>query len=410
MKLRDYQEKTSTEAAQTIKEYGLAYLSWECRIGKSITGLVTAQKYGAKRVLFLTKKKAINSVLKDYKELQKSTVPFELQVLNHESSHKATINPDFIILDEAHAIGAYPRPCKKAISIKEISKGLPVLFMSGTPTPESYSQLFHQFWISDNSPFSEYPTFYKWAKDYVITKQKKVNGFTITDYSNAMKRKIDKAVNHLFYRYTQEEAGFRCDIEEIDLLCPMKDEISKLLKTLKRDKVIYLSNGEVVLADTPANLLNKMHQISGGTVITSEGVHLILDYGKAKFIRNYFKGKKLAIFYVYQTECELLKKIFPNNTESPEEFQSSTDKTFISQIRKAREGIRLDTADAIVFYSLEYSYLSYEQGRNRIVSKERTTPAKVYFAISEKGIERDILKAVRSKKDFTLSWYYRHHS
>lgn len=405
MKLRDYQETTSTDAAHTIKDYGLAYLAWECRTGKSITGLVTAQKYGAKRVLFVTKKKAIQSVLNDYLELQKLTIPFEIEVINYESVHKTTIEPDFIILDEAHCLGAYPKPCKRAKELKKICEGLPILFMSGTPTPESYSQLYHQLWISSFSPFSEYKNFYFWARDYVNVKQRKVNGHPINDYSHAFKNKIDREVDHLFFDYTQEEAGFSCDINEYDLNCPILPDTLTMMKKLRKDKVIELSNGEVILADTPAKLLSKLHQLSGGTIITENGNHLIIDKSRAKALKNHFAGQKLAIFYVYKSEYEILKEIFPNNTESPEEFQTTPDKTFITQIKRGREGIRLDSATAIVFYSTEYSYLSYEQGKNRIVSKERSTPANVYFCVSEGGIEKDILEAVRNKKDFTLSWY-----
>jgi hypothetical protein len=39
------------------------------------------------------------------------------------------------------------------------------------------------------------------------------------------------------------------------------------------------------------------------------------------------------------------------------------------------------------------------------MSKERETPADVWFAESQLGIENKILKAVHSKKDFTLSYY-----
>lgn len=405
MKLRDYQETTSTEAAHTIQDYGLAYLAWECRTGKSITGLVTAQKYGAKKVLFVTKLKALQTVKNDYRELQKLTTPFEIEVINYESVHKATIEPDFLILDEAHCLGAYPKPCKRAKDLKNICKDLPILFMSGTPTPESYSQLYHQLWVSSYSPFSEYKNFYFWSRDYVSVKQRKVNGHTINDYSFAYKNKIDREVGHLFFDYTQEEAGFKCDINEYDIICPILPETLSMMEKLKKNKVLELSDGEIILADTPAKMLSKLHQLSGGTVITESGNHLIIDKSRAKALKNHFAGQKLAIFYVYKSEYDLLKDIFPNHTDSPEEFQSSPDKTFITQIKRGREGIRLDTADSIIFYSTEYSYLSYEQGKNRIVSKERKDPANVYFCISEEGIEKDILEAVRNKKDFTLSWY-----
>lgn len=114
------------------------------------------------------------------------------------------------------------------------------------------------------------------------------------------------------------------------------------------------------------------------------------------------------MFYVYRQEEEMLKRVFPDWTDDPEEFQASDSKVFISQVRRAREGVRLDSADALVFLNLEYSYLSYEQGRNRLVSKERETPADVWFLCSDCGIERSILEAVHGKTDFTLSYYRRH--
>jgi hypothetical protein len=97
--------------------------------------------------------------------------------------------------------------------------------------------------------------------------------------------------------------------------------------------------------------------------------------------------------------------MFPRWTDNPELFQSRNDLTFIAQVRSAREGVRLDTADALIYYNLEYSFLSYEQGRNRLASKERTTPCRVFFVVSDCGIESDILKAVHSKEDYTYSWF-----
>lgn len=53
------------------------------------------------------------------------------------------------------------------------------------------------------------------------------------------------------------------------------------------------------------------------------------------------------------------------------------------------------------------NYLSYEQGKNRLVSKERTSPADVYFLCSDCGIESKILEAVHGKESFTASYYFK---
>lgn len=403
MKLRKYQETIAMQAAYKLVAFGTCYLSMECRTGKTITALSAADSFEAENVLFITKLKAMPSVQADYEALRPS---FRLEVINYESCHKAKGKYDLVIIDEAHSLGAYPKPSKRTQAIKSLCKGLPVLYLSGTPSPESYSQLYHQFWVCESSPWKAYSTFYKWAKVYVDVRQKKVNGYLINDYSHAYKAKIDRDVKDLFISYSQEQAGFEVNINEHILPVPMNGRTGRFIEELRNNLVVVI-NGEPILGDSPAKLLTKLHQLSSGTVITENGNHITLDRSKADFAKRTFAGRKIAFFYVYQSEAELLQDVFPKWTDSPEEFQASTNKVFISQVRRAREGVRLDTADALIFFNLEFSYLSYEQGRNRLVSKERTTPAEVYFLCSDCGIESKILEAVHGKQDFTLSYYGR---
>lgn len=409
MRLRPYQEEIAKRAEYSLLTHGLAYLSMECRTGKTLTALEALRRCEAKSVLFITKKKAMESVRRDYEALQSATVIFAIDIINHESAHKAKGNWDYVVIDEAHCLGAFPKPSKKTQSIRNLCKGCRVLFLSGTPSPESYSQLYHQLWVCEHSPWSHYTNFYKWAKDYVNVIKRTINGYSVNDYSQAYEGKIKADVEDIFISFTQKEAGFETKIEENVFTVKMSQETRQLLRTIYRNRVVYWDS-HPILAETPAKLMTKMHQISSGTVIDEEGDHHIIDSSKASFIRDVFPGYKIAIFYVYQSEFDLLRRFFPNWTDSPEEFQASSDKTFLCQVRRAREGIRLDSADALIFYNLEYSYLSYEQGRNRLVSKERETPADVYFLCSDCGIEQDILKAVRGKNDFTLSWYHKNKS
>lgn len=403
MELRDYQKDIAQKAVDLLHNHRIAYLAMECRTGKSLTALEAAARYGAKSVLVVTKLKAIPSIMADYTALNPN---FNIKVVNYESVHKCAGLFDLVILDEAHSIGAFPKPSKRAKNLKTICAGLPIIYLSGTPSPESYSQLYHQFWVSSFSPFHLFPNFYKWAKVYVDVRQRMINGHTINDYSKARKDMIDSACRHLFLDWTQEEAGFESAIEEFTLVIPMSTWTRGAIYTLKRDKVLMFL-GNTILADTPAKLLSKLHQLSSGTVIDEEGEHLLTDYSKAQFVKTQFAGKRIAIFYVYQSEADLLKKIFPDWTDVPEVFQNQKgiSKVFLGQVRSAREGVRLDSADALIFYNLEYSYLSYEQGKNRLSSKERLNPARVYFLCSDCGIERDILEAVHCKKDFTAQYY-----
>ena len=247
--------------------------------------------------------------------------------------------------------------------------------------------------------------FYSWSEDFVIMKTKHVFNGRINDYSNAKKDMIDTYTKHLFLTYTQEEAGFDVSITEKVLTVPMPKMID-LIKQLHNDKIVNLS-GHEILADTAVKEMTKIQQLCGGSVLDETGFALVLDYSKALFILDYFRGQKIAVFYKFKAEFDILTKILPNCTTCPETFQQSSDMTYLGQFVSSREGIRLDTADAIIFYGIDFSYLSYEQSKNRIISKERIKEAVLYWIFCEGGIEAKILKAVRNKENYTSSYFNR---
>ena len=99
MQLRDYQIDISDKAAGCLRNYGLAYLAMQTRTGKTITCFETIRKAGLKNVLFVTKKKAIISVQKDYQHFKQY---FDCTVINYESVGKCEGGYDIVVLDESH--------------------------------------------------------------------------------------------------------------------------------------------------------------------------------------------------------------------------------------------------------------------------------------------------------------------
>ena len=57
-KLRDYQIDLSQKAVEILRDKKLVYLNFSVRTGKTATALETCRLFGAKKVLFLTKKKS----------------------------------------------------------------------------------------------------------------------------------------------------------------------------------------------------------------------------------------------------------------------------------------------------------------------------------------------------------------
>jgi hypothetical protein len=187
----------------------------------------------------------------------------------------------------------------------------------------------------------------------------------------------------------------------------METSTYRFANRLRIDKIVTNKEGASVLADTSVKLMQKLHQIFSGTVIIDEPEidSRAFDYTKAEYIRDNFKGQKIAVFYKFRAEAMALKWILGKVYDDPMEFNNADSGIFISQIVSGREGIRLDSADALIMYNIDFSATSYWQSRARIQTKYRVKQAMIYWLFAEGGIEEKIYKAVMDKKDYTLAHF-----
>ena len=400
MELRNYQKEISTNAVKILNKYKIVYLACEVRTGKTLMALQTAKLFGAKKVLFLTKKKAIQSILSDFKAFNFN---YDITVINNESVHLVEGVYDLVISDEHHRNGAFPKPNGTTKLIKSKYSHLPMIFLSGTPTPESYSQIYHQFWISKYSPFINYVNFYKWAVDFVNVKKKYLGYAEVNDYSDANQIKIKTFIDKYIISFTQEQAGFSTSVNENILKVKMKPITYKIADILKKDN-IFIGKNDIIIADSGAKLMSKLHQIYSGTCILESGLAITIDNSKTEFIKEHFKNKKIAIFYKFQQELELLKDTFKDNLCFDLDTFNSSDKNIACQVLSFREGISLKNADYLVYLNIDYSAVTYIQSKDRMTTMERKEN-NIYWIFSDGGIEQQIYKSVMNKKNFTLSYF-----
>lgn len=403
IQLSPHQSDAVDKGLIILREYGILYLALEMRLGKTLTALTICQEYDADSVLFVTKKNAIESVMSDANLIHRD---YNVHVTNYEQVSKLNSDDyDLIILDESNEkISAFPKMSATANTIKVICKGKPIIFLSGTPTPESLSQIFHQLHMSDYSPFKGYRNFYRWAKDYVNVKQRMINGFPFNDYKDAKEDLIREKIDHLFISITQEQAGFKEVITDKIVRVPMSQMTRDLIKRIKKHKVIEGKTG-AILADTPAKEMQVIHQLGSGTCKLDTGLAVTIDTSKAEYIKSELNEGKIAIFYNYIQEFELLKGAFPNWTADDKEFNESDDLVYLGQVVSKRSGVSLRTADKLIFFSVPFSATSYLQGRSRHQYKGRESACIVYFLIADCGIDRYVYDTVKGKEKYTTAHY-----
>jgi hypothetical protein len=403
MELREYQKEAADKLYWLLARKQFAYLMGEVRTGKTLTALSLIERLGIQRCLLVTKKKAIPSIEKDAKALG---LQDKVLIINYERLPKfAWTFWQLLIVDEAHSIGAYPKPSGRWKNLRQMSYEK-VLLMSGTASPESYSQLYHQLTLH-RPVWAQYKNFYEWAKKgYVDIGEKYIGtGQTVNDYSNANKELILKDIDPYVVRMTQEDAGFETKIEEAVRYVEMNETTYGLAQDIIDDGISTLDN-QTILADTGAKKLSKLKQLYCGTVIPEESSKgIIFDRSKAEYIKQRYGNHKLAIMYCYEAERKMLYEAFPNATDSPEEFNANKDAVFIGQVRASREGVNLSSATYLVFLGVDFAALSYLQARDRASFLGRDTPPRIRYIFAANGIESRVYRTVRKKENFTISHY-----
>lgn len=403
-----HQQRAASEITERLQAHRLAYLTGEVRTGKTIAALEVVRRMALTSVLIVTKKKAIKSIEKDRDGMGLSDV---VTVTNYEQlpKHKGK-SYGLLICDEGHCLGSYPRPSKRFKDLQAIHRSA-VLLMSGTPSPESYSQLFHQYAIG-NGPWRSFSNFYRWAGRYVNVKQKRVGtGQTVNDYSEARAGMVMSDIAPYVVRITQEEAGITTEIVEKVHLVPIAPRVRRLMRRLSRDRVIGNGENRTIIAGTGAALMSKLRQLAGGTVIHEGKRHgkgsTIIDRSKVLYIQRTFTGKT-AILYTFDAEGRALREAYGTRaTDSPEVFNADADRVFVGQVQASREGVNLSSADDLVFLGIDYAALSYIQARDRASYVGRDRENRVHWILSDGSLEPRILDIVRKKEDYTINHYRR---
>lgn len=356
IELRPEQRELVDKAKEILLRCGVVYIAGEVRVGKTPSGIITAKELGWKHICIITSKNAISGIEK-FTALEPT---LRFTVTNFEQASKLINIYDGFIIDEAHKCGQFQKPSKRTKVLKELIGLKPVILMSGTPHPETPSQIFHQFWLTSKGPFVRYKNFFAWAKEFVDVKKKRINGWEINDYSHAKEEKVQKAIEPYMVTLSQQDAGFKVFVDEEILKIPIDDRIYKLIQVLKKDKVYTMKSGDVIVCDTPVKMQSVFHQICSGTIKIGDK-RVVIDESKAWYIKSRFSGQKIAVYYQFIAEFELLQKVFPNWTDDADEFNRRENLVFLKQFISGREGINISTADALIAYNIAFSATTYWQ-------------------------------------------------
>lgn len=410
MTLKPHQTEAVEKAAPILKSKGLVYIFGQPRVGKSLIALELSKQCIPKqpgKTLVFTKKMAIIDWLQ-YNE------SYDYEVTNYERAEK--LNPDdynFIIIDEAHNFGAFPKPSQRIKTMRQFCKGKPIVFLSGTPFVESPNSVYSQLSLSSFSPFNDLYNGYSFFKLYGIPDLIYLYGKQVESYKKANWPKIEAVISPYIVKVTYDDAGIEYDnTDKIHKLydADLEELLEGICKTWTacenysveewesydgRSGTYFTAIGGYPLESASASG-QAMLQYIGGFYKDLNLPQTKLDWLK-KFIED--NPGKTAVMCYYRQEQEELTEIFKDNPNV--DIFSST---------KYCEGIDLSGYDHYVLYSFGYSGAKFIQLRDRVVNIHRNRPTQVHIPIIMDTPDEDHYARVKNKERFNLNMAFAYYS
>lgn len=206
----------------------------------------------------------------------------------------------------------------------------------------------------------------------------------------------------------------RADYDEEDKMPPLNTEVVRLPYEKSKEYtqalagVIDLPDYSTTMAKFAAVL--KAHQAANGYLyLENKLVHKFQVNKKLNWLLNFSKTvDKALIVYRFTEDLNAISAMCDENkiqyTENIDEFKKGTAKFLLLQCARC-ESFNLQMCQNIVFYTLDYSFIKYDQMLHRCWRKGQEKDTKLYILLFENSVEEDIWKTVETKQTLSELFY-----
>lgn len=294
------------------------------------------------------------------------------------------------------------------------------MILSGTPAPNIETEYWSQMNFVDDI-FDK--SFYKFQRTYFHMSRgghrEDVSGFRLADMlRKGFKLSISDHNREVLMSVIKQRAIYAKKQDCLDLpdriyekrYVNLTGEYKKIYNTMKKDMILTIENDHIV-AQSALTLLMKLRQITGGFAMSHDGATVALNNSKLSELENVIEeagNQKVIIWCQFKWEIKRIKELIGEKavclygeTKDKQGVIDAfkTDKQYlIAHPRSAGHGLTFTECSLQVFYSLDYSWETYEQAKARTHRAGQKNNCTYIHLLAKDTIDDVIYDALMKKK------------
>lgn len=309
---------------------------------------------------------------------------------------------DTVIIDESSSFKSHKSKRFRALKAV-INKIDNIILLTGTPSPQSYMDLWSQLYLVDKGErlgktITQYLTDYFKMRPYAIDKWDIVAGADtliknkIADICISMKQSDYLELPDMIYN---------------DVIVPMNDATQKIYADFSKDYIMTY-NGVDITANQKASLQNKLLQICNGAIYDNDKNTIVLNNDKIDALRDIIddnQNENFLVAYTYKSDLERLQKEFKSiakvldtSSDTIKDWNDRKIRMLLAHPASAGHGLNLQHGgNTIIWFGLTWSLELYQQFNKRLHRLGQKNTVKIIHLITDSNEEMHVAQALRYK-------------
>jgi SNF2 family DNA or RNA helicase len=219
-----------------------------------------------------------------------------------------------------------------------------------------------------------------------------------------MKDTLQKRVADLVLRMAAKDYLELPDRIDSDVVVQLPSKAQKAYAQMEKDFLINLEHGEILAANAAVKI-NKLLQVSSGSVYTEDGYEVLHD-AKIEALKEIVEAanEPVLVAYNFKSDAERICKaikgaaVLKKDTNLINQWNDGEVPIMLAHPASAGHGLNLQRGGSlIVWFGLSWSLELYQQFNARLHRQGQTRPVRVVHLLADTAADRSVREVLTDK-------------